>query len=766
MKRGRKIFLWILASFAVVLVALVLFIALFNWNLLKPTINDKVSDALGRPFAINGDLQVRWEREPELGGWRAWVPSPHFFAHDITLDNAEWAEAPRMATLDRIDFRLALLPLFAQHISVPRIHLVAPRADLQRLEDGRANWDIQLAKSENENEEPSNWQLNLGTISFDRAEVAFDDATLKTEMKVSVEPLGEPIAISDITGMGAKAPEETIEAARNGTAEPAKETSKETSKDADKADDAAPAKEKEAAGEKAKEAKPPAAETATAKPADEAQTPADGTGAQTSTSHFAFAWKADGTYQGQKLAGEGKVGGLLALQASDQPFPLQADVRAGRTRIALAGTLTDPMHLGALDLKLRLEGANLADLYRITGITLPDTPPYYTDGRLQAALNEPGGAVYSYTGFTGKVGGSDLRGDIRYAATEPRPRLTGKLRSNLLQFADLGPLIGVDSHGGKSKQQKEKEAAQKPKPGDKVLPKAEFRTERWDVMDADVTLTAKRIVHSERLPLQNLDAHLVLEGGVLNLQPLRFGMAGGTLDANIRLDGSATPMPGRVQLRARDLKLKELIPDFEPMQTSLGALNGDAAITGTGNSVAALLGSASGELKVLINDGAISRGLTEIAGLNVANYVVTELFGDDTVEINCAAADMRLKNGLMEPELFLFDTENALVTIDGPINFRDETMDLDIRPHSKGFRIFSLRSPLYVKGTFADPSAGVQVAPLVARGAGMVALGALLTPAAGLLALIAPSKGDDNACSGLVEEMKKAPKAPAPGRDK
>ncbi|MNY06550.1 hypothetical protein D3C86_1393120 [compost metagenome] len=46
------------------------------------------------------------------------------------------------------------------------------------------------------------------------------------------------------------------------------------------------------------------------------------------------------------------------------------------------------------------------------------------------------------------------------------------------------------------------------------------------------------------------------------------------------------------------------------------------------------------------------------------------------------------------------------------------------------------------------------------RGAGMVALGVIAAPAAGLLALVAPSGGEPNQCAPLLEQMKsgKAPK--------
>ncbi|MDO9597972.1 MAG: AsmA family protein, partial [Azoarcus sp.] len=200
--------------------------------------------------------------------------------------------------------------------------------------------------------------------------------------------------------------------------------------------------------------------------------------------------------------------------------------------------------------------------------------------------------------------------------------------------------------------------------------------------------------------------------------------------------------------------LKKLFPGFEPMQTSLGEANGEVDLRGTGNSIAALLGSADGEMRLIVNDGTISRGLMEIAGLNVGSYLVTQLFGDDEVRINCAVADFGVEAGLMRPRVFLFDTESARVDISGTMSLAEERLDLDVRTQSKGMRIFSLRSPLYVRGTFKDPDAGVQAGPLIARGAGMVALGAVLAPIAGLLALVSPSSEGPNPCIPLLEELR------------
>ncbi|KJK09103.1 AsmA family protein [Pseudomonas sp. 5] len=682
MTRLARILIWTLSSLLLVLTLLVIAIATFDWNRVKPTLNAKVSEALHRPFAINGNLDVRWQREPEQGGWRAWLPWPHFIAEDLTLGNPDWLKEPQMVSLKRVEFRLAPLPLLFQQVVIPRIDLNQPTAKLKRLADGRANWTFDFGPKDDQTE-PSNWVLDIGAIGFDQGRVNIDDHTLKTSVDVVIDPLGKPIPFSDIVGK------------------------------------------------------------ATAQKAGAAQ-------------DYAFGLKVKGRYKGQPLSGNGKIGGLLALQDASQPFPLQADMQIADTRIALAGTLTDPRNLGALDLRLRLSGASLGNLYPLTGVTLPDSPPYSTDGHLLAKLHEPGGAFFRYQGFNGKIGDSDIQGDLTFVSSQPRPKLSGKLVSNQLLFKDLAPLIGADSNA----EQKARGGASK-QPAGKVLPVEEFRTERWRTMDADVTFSGKRIVHSEALPFTDLSSHFVLDDGVLRLEPLRFGVAGGTLDAQVRLDGRAVPLQGRAQLSARGFKLKQLFPTFEPMKTSFGQLNGDADLSGRGNSVAALLATANGNLKMLINDGAISRGLMEIAGLNVGNYVVGQLFGDKEVKINCAAADFGIKDGLATTRLFVFDTENAIIYINGTANFASEQLDLKINPESKGVRLLSLRSPLYVRGPFAKPSAGVQAVPLALRGAGMVALGVLIGPAAGLLALVAPGGDVPNQCTPLLEQMKsgKAPRA-------
>ncbi|WP_318375590.1 AsmA family protein [Enterobacter sp.] len=686
MTKTGKIITAVIGTLVLLIVIAIIVIATFDWNRLKPTINEKVSTELNRPFAIRGDLGVVWERQKQETGWRSWIPWPHVHAEDVVLGNPPDIPAVTMVHLPRVEATLAPLALLTKTVYLPWIKFQQPDARLIRLSEKNNNWTFNLAsddKPKDENAQPSSWSFQLDNILFDRGRIDIDDKVSRADIEILVDPLGKPLPFSEVTG-----------------------------------------------SDKDKNAK---------------------------VGDYVFGLKAKGRYNGQPLTGSGKIGGMLALKSEGTPFPVQADFRSGNTRVAFVGTVSDPMKMGGVDLKLKFAGDSLGELYDLTGVLLPDTPPFETDGRLVAKIDAEKTSVYDYRNFNGRIGDSDIHGSLTYTTGKPRPKLEGDLESRQLRLADLGPLIGVDTGKGaeQSKRSEEKKGEKTNQPAGKVLPYDRFETDKWDVMDADVRFKGRRIEHGSSLPLSDLSTHIILKNADLRLQPLKFGMAGGTINSNIHLEGDKKPMQGRADIQARRLKLKELMPDVELMQKTIGEMNGDAEFRGTGNSIAALLGTSNGNLKLLMNDGVISRNLMEILGLNVGNFIVGQIFGDDEVRVNCAAANMDLVNGVARPSIFAFDTENAIINVTGTASMASEQLDLTINPESKGIRIVTLRSPLYVRGSFKDPQAGVKPGPLIARGAVAAALATLVTPAAALLALISPSEGQENQCSNILSQMKR-----------
>lgn len=712
-----KTLAWIVVVVLVLCAAIAVFVATFDWNRARPWVDDKVSQAIGRPFAINGDLRVGWQHSAGQHGWRAWVPWPRFSAYDVTIGNPAWAASQTFAKLDRISFDVEVLPLLDRVISVPSIDLVDPSVDLERLKDGRENWTFDLPKST----APSRWTLRLADLGFAKGHVALSDELKQISLQVDLDTLGKPLPIGEVM--------KQQESASHGAAQ--------------KAIGSRGARQLASQVEAASSSSLASAASSTA--------PTSG-----ASLIYSLAWKAKGAYRKTDVSGEGKLGSVLALRDASRPFPLQADMKIGDTRLALVGTLTDPVHLSALDLRLWLQGESLSHLYSILGVTLPQTPPYATDGRLTGHF-QTGASAFTYSGFTGRVGGSDIAGTITYQARQPRPLLTGHVSSNLLQFSDLAPIIGADSNANKARRG---EAVKQP--ADRALPVEPFHTDRWKAIDADVTFTGKRIVKSPSLPITDVDTHVVMKDGVLSFHPLRFGVAGGTLASDFDLDGSKEPLRARMQLSARHLKLKQLFSTQKPMQSALGEVNGDAQLSATGNSPAALASTLDGEAKALVTQGKVSLLIMEAAGLNVANVVYEKLFGTRDIDINCMAADFAATNGVLDTRTFALDTTDAVIGMEGKIDLRDESMDLTIHPHTKGFRIFTLRSPLYVKGTFKHPDVGVSKTAIALRAGAAVGLG-LINPFAALIPLIAPSRSQPTPCASLIEQMRQAPHAPPPG---
>lgn len=468
-------------------------------------------------------------------------------------------------------------------------------------------------------------------------------------------------------------------------------------------------------------------------------------------------WQLAGTFNDEKITGSAHSGALLSLQEKGVAYPIEAKVIVGETTITAKGTLTDPANPSALDVRLTILGASMADLFPLGGVLLPRTPKFSTEGRVVGTLGR-NNLRLRYEKFKGQVGGSDIGGTLEYVQQEPRPILRGEVVSQKLVWKDLGAVVGA---GDEPKKQKSGEVKQPP---GKVLPVSPFNTDRWGKMDADVRFSGKQIIHSEKLPLDNLDTHVTMDNGVLSLMPLNFGVAGGRIALELKINGSGSPAKADLKMSARGLLLKQLFPKVESMRASLGQINSDAKLSATGNSFAALAAGANGELKALISQGTVSEFIMEAIGLNAGRVVVNKLFGDKQVKLNCLAADMDIKQGVMQPQIFVLDTEDAIVTVDGNISLAKETLDLDIRPRSKGLRLFSLRSPLYVKGTFKDPDVGVNKTAIALRAGAAVVLGTIAVPLAGLAALTHTGPDVDSPCNSLLAEARKAPVAPPAGQ--
>ncbi|MGY1408636.1 AsmA family protein [Luteimonas sp. A611] len=449
-----------------------------------------------------------------------------------------------------------------------------------------------------------------------------------------------------------------------------------------------------------------------------------------------------GEWSGNEFSLEGTAESPLELQDTERPFRLDLRARAGATRAHARGSLIDPFRLRDFDLQFALSGRNLAHLYPLLGLALPDSPPYSVDGRLTRDGN-----TWHYDAFTGEVGQSDLGGSVAVTTGGERLFFKADLVSDRLDFDDLAGFVGgaPDAEGEKLDPQLAAQAAKQAAQG-KVLPSQPYELHKLRSMDADVRLHARRI-NSPKLPLDDMDAHLLLEAGVVRLDPLNFGVAGGDIRADVHMDASRDTIHTRVKANLRQVELSQLFPDVELAKDTVGRLAGDFNLAGTGNSVAAMLATADGDVAVGMGRGEISNLLVELAGIDIYESVKYLLGKDRKVPVRCAFADFGVKQGVMDSRALAFDTTDTIIVGEGQIDLGEETLDLELRPRPKDRSILALRSPLHVGGTFADPSFRPDMARLGLRGAIALALGSIAPPAA-LLATLELGPGEDSDCGG------------------
>ncbi len=454
---------------------------------------------------------------------------------------------------------------------------------------------------------------------------------------------------------------------------------------------------------------------------------------------------AKGRYKGMAMQARGTGGPVLALRDDATPYPLDVEASFDRTRVKADGTITSLLKFSAIDLDVDLRGASLAQLFPLIGIALPETPEYRTGGHLVRD-----GKTWRYEEFSGSIGKSEVAGTLQVDTDGERPYLHGALTFKTLDFADLGPVVGVK---GDAKPDDAGAAAAR----SKVLPQTPFRTDRWNTVDADVTLKAGTIRRPEALPIENLDTRLQLRDSVLTLDPLKFGFAGGTLAGTIRLDGKSEPLNAHLELGVRQLRLAELFPTLDKSKSSIGELNGEFDLKGKGDTVAAMLGSADGKAALIVADGKISRFLMEAIGLHLWEMLRLKVAGDELVEIRCVIGDFGIKDGVMETNALVFDTSVTRINGSGTIDLGKETLDLTLVPDTKITTAVALPSPIYIRGTFANPEPSIDTGRVAARGLGAVALG-FINPLLALIPLIETGPGMDSQCGKLIQEAK------APGK--
>jgi uncharacterized protein involved in outer membrane biogenesis len=446
---------------------------------------------------------------------------------------------------------------------------------------------------------------------------------------------------------------------------------------------------------------------------------------------------------------------LIGVDPS-KPYGFEATITAADIKANARATIAHPFDLAKLQANFHISGSDLADVYYLTGLALPNTPPYDVTGTLVRD-----NLRFSIDDFQGKLGSSDIAGKIAIDTAHERPKLSATLVSKQLNLSDLAAPLGTEATPErKSNTLARASAAAAPTPPTLLLPDADLQVQRVRAMDADLHFDAAAIT-AAKMPMKKVHFHLSLDDGKITLDPLAFTLPQGEFAGTVAIDARGAVPQTSIDMKLSNIDLAQFKPKSGKEPPLEGQLLGRVQLNGSGSSVHKAAASANGDMTLVLPKGEMREAFAELMGIDLSRGLGLILTKNErNTEVRCGVANFKATDGDLKASTLLIDTTNVLVTGQGDINLQSEALDLSLQGKPKKARVLRLRTPILVRGTLLEPKIGVQPGKVAAQAGGAVALGALLTPVAALLAFVDGGLAKDANCAALIGQVEQGKNIP------
>lgn len=414
--------------------------------------------------------------------------------------------------------------------------------------------------------------------------------------------------------------------------------------------------------------------------------------------------EAKGSYLDLPFTLQGEGESFEKFRSSDEPYDLTLDAGIGATTLAVKGAVTAPLELAGVDASFDLTGDNLHELFTLFALPLPQSPPYAISGQL---IGE--GERWALRSFEGRLGDSDLHGDVAVQTGGERPRLVADVASRSFRVEDIESFWGGDAS-----EEEPQDADATPADDGHILSDEPLSLPKLRRMDAEVRFQGNSIERGA-LQLQDLSTELRLDNGLLTLTPLELGLAEGRIAANLRLDGRRDVPAMAADVHVEGLDVNALLALLGVEDAGAGLLQGRVKLETRGRSMRDLGGNANGEGALIMSGGRIRNILLEIIALDLQEALGQWISGDVTeVEVLCLAMPTRVESGRFEAQPWILDTTDAIVTVTGHVDLGSEQIEIELEPYPKDFSLFNYLTSIEISGDLSEREA--RTSPIEAVG--------------------------------------------------
>ncbi len=446
-----------------------------------------------------------------------------------------------------------------------------------------------------------------------------------------------------------------------------------------------------------------------------------------------------GSRNGQPLTLTVRGGAFVNIRR-DRPYAFSAALEGAGSSLVAEGRILRPFDFGRFDATLTLSGQNMADQYPLTGIATPSTPPYRLTGAL--SRNED---RWTFNDFTGRVGASDLSGDMEVDRIDDRLKVTADLSSRSLDIDDLSVVLGArvaSSSDGNT-------VVVSGVPG-KLLPDAPLQAARLRAMNGTLNYRAASVKRNE-FAVRQVRLGAELQDGILNLNPVAFAFSRGTLIGTARIDATKDVPYSAIDFRLAGYPVESVIPARGGVAPLTGRALGRAQLEGPGASLHDFASNSKGTMSVVMPQGQMRTAFAELLGINAGRGLRLLLSGDNGVSgVRCAVGDFTVADGIATARTLVIDTDVVVATGRGTIDLGAETYDIRIDGETKKPRLLRVWAPITVGGALNNPSIGVDGSAIAGQVGLAGILGALVNPLVALLPFVDPGLAEDANCGALI----------------
>ena len=419
--------------------------------------------------------------------------------------------------------------------------------------------------------------------------------------------------------------------------------------------------------------------------------------------------------------------GTLAENRGDYPFTIVSDL--GKNEVEVNGTITLPLAERRFTATLSAEGPDPSPVLALLDLPKLQVPPYRLRGRVTNRGDE-----LRISDFDGRVGDSDVTTDLTVNFDGERPKISGTMRSRMLDADDLGGLVGVAPATGAGETASPGQVQEAAQIGTRtqVLPNERIDPARWRRVDLDLAVRAEEI-RAGKVPLDGFSGQVTMDDGLLRIEEMDLVIGEGHLTGRIEADGRRSPVGGDVALDLQRVSVARLLSRLDVDAAAFGTLSGQArggvGLGGEGHSIKEILARSNGQVRLMMEGGQIDRTIVAALGLDLLRLVGAATGASpDTVEMRCALADLEIRDGIVATDPLVIDTEIAHLGGRGTVNLKSEVIDVSLTARPKETPLLTDLTGISIDGRLGAPEIAINPAAVVARGVAAATLGMVLKP--------------------------------------